>query len=139
MNSDRPVVGVGAIVVDDGALLMVKRGLAPAAGLWSIPGGRVEPGERLADAVTREVAEETGLEVVAGPLAGIHEVLGPPHYVVLDFHAALRRRATPAAGGDAADARWVPLDSIQDLECTPRLLETLTSWGVVAGAPSAEE
>ena len=85
------------------------------------------------------MAEETGLEVVPGPLAGIHEVLGPPHYVVLDFHAALRRRATPAAGGDAADARWVPLDSIQDLECTPRLLETLTSWGVVTSAPSAEE
>jgi 8-oxo-dGTP diphosphatase len=139
MDSERPVVGVGAIVVDDGALLMVQRGREPAAGLWSIPGGRVEAGESLAQALEREVAEETGLEVVAGPLAGIHEVLGPRHYVVLDFHAALRRRAMPAAGADAADARWVPLESIPDLECTPRLIDTLTSWGVLAGPPSAEE
>jgi 8-oxo-dGTP diphosphatase len=139
MDSERPVVGVGAIVVADGSLLMVQRGQEPAAGLWSIPGGRVEPGESLAQALEREVAEETGLEVVAGPLAGIHEVLGPPHYVVLDFHAALQRRATPAAGADAADARWVPLESIQNLECTPRLVETLTSWGVLGGPPSAEE
>jgi 8-oxo-dGTP diphosphatase len=139
MDSERPIVGVGAIVVDDGALLMVQRGKEPAAGLWSIPGGRVEWGESLAQAVAREVAEETGLEVVAGPLAGIHEVLGPLHYVVLDFHAKLRRRALPAAGADAADARWIPLGSVDQLECTPRLVEILTSWGVLAGAPSAEE
>jgi ADP-ribose pyrophosphatase YjhB (NUDIX family) len=139
MHSERPIVGVGAIVVDDGALLMVQRGEEPAAGLWSIPGGRVEWGESLARAVAREVAEETGLEVVAGTLAGIHEVLGPPHYVVLDFHATLRRRAAPAAGADAADARWVPLGAVDELECTPRLVEVLTSWGVLAGASSAEE
>ena len=139
MKPARPFLGVGAVVIKNESLLMIRRGRAPGAGLWSIPGGKVEAGESLAEALVREVAEETGLEVEAGPLAGIHEVLGPPHYVVLDFHATIEGRPEPRAGGDAAEVRWVPLESISGLSCTPRFVETLTSWGVLAEAPSAEE
>jgi 8-oxo-dGTP diphosphatase len=119
-------------VIRAGSLLMIRRGRAPAAGLWSVPGGRVEAGESLRDAVVREVAEETGLRITPGPLAGVLEILGPPHYVVLDFHAAVEGETTePHAGGDAAEARWVALGDISGLRCTPRFVESLTAWGVL--------
>jgi 8-oxo-dGTP diphosphatase len=127
----RPEVAVGAIVVHDGALLMVKRGGEPGRGLWSLPGGRVEAGEYLQDAVAREVSEETGIEVEVGDLAGILEVIGNPHYVILDYFARVAGRSEPVASQDAADAAWVPLDSVTELDCTPRFVETLRAWGVL--------
>lgn len=132
MNERRPVVAVGAVVVRDGALLMVQRANDPGRGLWSIPGGRVEGGEYLADAVRREVREETGLEVTVGSLLGILEVPGQAHYVILDYTAQVSGDAVPRPAGDAADARWVPLEDVGSLECTPRFVETLTAWGVLA-------
>ena len=66
----RPELCVGAVVVQDGELLLIRRGHGPAAGSWSVPGGRVEAGELRAEAVVREVREETGLEAVCGPLVG---------------------------------------------------------------------
>ena len=110
---------------------MVKRGKEPALGLWSVPGGRVEQGEQLQDAVRREVKEETGLEVDVGEFAGVYESLGEPHFVILDYRAKPIGDAEPAAGGDAADARWVPFAEIENLECTPRLVETLKGWRVL--------
>jgi 8-oxo-dGTP diphosphatase len=133
MDDDRgPQLAVGAIVVRDEKLLMVRRANEPGRGLWSLPGGRVERGEYLADALSREVAEETGLEVSIGSLVGIFEVMGDPHYVVLDFFASVTGEGEPRASGDVAEARWVPLDEVVDLECTPRFVETLRSWGVLA-------
>jgi 8-oxo-dGTP diphosphatase len=134
MSDPRPVLAVGAVVVNTGRLLMVRRGKEPGKGLWSIPGGRVERGEYLADAVRREVKEETGVDVEVDRLAGILEVPGDEHYVILDFVAHARGDADPTGGHDADDARWVPFADIEKLECTPRLMETLSAWKVLTSA-----
>jgi 8-oxo-dGTP diphosphatase len=127
-----PVLAVGAVVVHDGNLLMVQRDKDPGRGLWSLPGGRVEHGEYLAAALGREVAEETGLDVRVGDLLGIFEVVGDEHYVILDFVATVANDTEPRAAGDVAAARWVPLDEVDSLPCTPRFVETLRAWGVLA-------
>lgn len=129
---DTPQIAVGAVVVDSGNLLMVKRGREPAKGLWSLPGGRVMKGEYLNSAVAREVMEETRLTILVDRLLGIFEVVGDPHYVILDFMASLDGNGgiEPVAGDDVAEARWVPLDDVARLGCTPRLRETLRGWGV---------
>jgi ADP-ribose pyrophosphatase YjhB (NUDIX family) len=115
---------------------MVRRGREPGRGLWSLPGGHVEEGEYLSDALRREVKEETGLEVTVGGLAGIFEVVGEQHLVVLDFMVDVSGDPVPSAGGDADEARWVELDDVGALDCTPRFHETLRGWGVL---PSADE
>jgi ADP-ribose pyrophosphatase YjhB (NUDIX family) len=129
-----PQIAVGAIVVEDGRLLMVRRAHDPGAGLWSLPGGRVEHGEYLVDALRREVAEETGLDVDVRELVGILEVLGEPHYVILDYFAAVTGDREPAPADDVSDARWVPLGEVGGLPCTPRFHETLRGWGVLPPA-----
>ncbi|HET7482897.1 MAG TPA: NUDIX domain-containing protein [Actinomycetota bacterium] len=129
--TDGPVVAVGAVVIHDGALLMVRRGREPGKGLWSIPGGRVEKHETLAGALAREVREETGLEIEVADLLGILEVTGDPHYVILDHVATVVGAATPRAGDDADEVRWVPLDEVENLDCTPRFVESLRGWGVL--------
>lgn len=130
MFVNAPQVAVGAVVVDDQRLLMVQRDREPGKGLWSVPGGRLESGEYLDAAVSREVKEETGLDVSVGQLLGILEVVGDPHYVILDFVATVNGEAAPVAGGDVADVRWVPLDEVAALDCTPRFCETLRGWGI---------
>ena len=108
---------------------MVRRRNDPGSGLWSVPGGRLEVGEYIVDAVAREVREETGLEVEVKSLLGILEVTGNPHYVILD-HIALHRGDGELIPGDDVDAaRWVPFGEIATLPCTPRLEETLRAWG----------
>ncbi|MGH2755325.1 MAG: NUDIX hydrolase [Actinomycetota bacterium] len=131
MNRERPQVAVGAVVIDGGAILMVRRGRDPGKGLWTVPGGRVEHGEYLSQALTREVKEETGLEVEVRDLLGILEVTGDPHYVILDYVAVPIGATEPVAGDDVDDVSWVDLDKVTDLECTPRFVEMLTAWGVL--------
>lgn len=127
----RPEVAVGAVVVDDGSLLLVRRGRGPAAGEWSVPGGRVERGETLAEAVVREVAEETGLEVVCGPLLGWVERIGDDHHhVILDFEATLLGGGL-VAGDDAAEAAWVPMGEVTDLRLVDGLAEFLADHGII--------
>lgn len=130
--SEKPEIAVGAVVIDGDRLLMVRRGKPPAEGLWTIPGGRVEKGEYLSDALQREVREETGLEVEAGAMLGIFEVVGDLHYVILDYTAELiSDGAGPVAGDDVAEVEWVQMDAIEERECTPRFVEMLTGWGVL--------
>jgi mutator protein MutT len=124
---------VGAILRSpDGRLLVIQRGQEPSAGQWSVPGGRVEPGETDAQALVREVREETGLEVAVGDLVGVveREGLGGAVYVIRD-HACSLLGGHLAAATDAADARWVTDDELRELTCVPGLVGELEEWGVV--------
>lgn len=100
--------------------------------MWSLPGGRIEPGETDAEALVREMREETGLEVQAGPLIG--SVRRPaPGGRVLDIrdYAATVTGGTLRAGDDAAEARWVAVSELRSLPVTEGLVEALTDWGVL--------
>jgi 8-oxo-dGTP diphosphatase len=128
-----PQVAVGAIVVDAERLLMIRRGHGPAAGQWSVPGGRVEAGELLAEAVVRELWEETGVEGVCGELVGwVERFAEDQHYVILDFRVAVLEGTAPIAGDDAAEARWVPLVDVADLNLVDGLAEFLHENGILA-------
>ncbi|MPZ68828.1 MAG: NUDIX domain-containing protein [Actinobacteria bacterium] len=129
-----PTVAVGAICIHEDRMLLIRRGREPSIGRWSLPGGRVETRELLADALVREVKEETGLDIEVGDLAGILEVPGEVHYVILDHFATVIGPSEPVAGDDAIEARWVPLDEVVGLDLTPRFLETLRGWGVLPEA-----
>ncbi|GAB2811135.1 hypothetical protein GCM10022221_05720 [Actinocorallia aurea] len=120
---------MGAVIVQDGRLLLVRRGHPPGEGLWSIPGGRVEPGETDHDAVVRELAEETSLVVEPGDLLGSVRI-GP--YDVFDYRARILA-GEPRAGDDAADVRWIPLDRLDDLPLTDGLRDALLLWKVISG------
>jgi 8-oxo-dGTP diphosphatase len=129
---DGPVLGVGAVAVLDGSLLLVRRGHGPAAGEWSVPGGRVERGELLAEAVVREVREETGLECVCGSLVGwVERIDDDHHFVIADFEVTVLDDRTPVAGDDAAEAAWVPLDQVLELNLVDGLAEFLHEHGVL--------
>jgi 8-oxo-dGTP diphosphatase len=111
---------------------MIKRGHAPGAGLWSIPGGRVETGETDAQALVREMAEETGLAVDVGPLLGSVQRSGLNGDVIdIRDYAATVIGGTLRPGDDAADARWVAVGDLDSLEITEGLIEALSSWGVL--------
>jgi mutator protein MutT len=126
-------VAVGAVVVDHDRLLMVRRGRGPAAGRWSVPGGHVEAGETLAEAVTRELREETGIEGVCGPLLGWAERIDDEHhFVILDFEVTLVGDDQAVAGDDAAEAAWVDLHEVAELDLVDGLAELLHDNGIIA-------
>jgi ADP-ribose pyrophosphatase YjhB (NUDIX family) len=128
-----PEVAVGAVAVEDGALLLVRRGRGPAAGEWSVPGGRVERGEPLAVAVVREVLEETGLEVVVDRFLGwVERISDAHHFVILDFAVTvLDPSIEPVAGDDAAEVAWVPLPELSEFRLVDGLYEFLREVDVV--------
>ncbi|HEY3314097.1 MAG TPA: NUDIX hydrolase [Bacillota bacterium] len=119
-----PLVGVGSVVIEGGRILLVQRGHAPGKGKWSIPGGLVEVGEKLAEAVKRETFEETGLVVEPGELATVGEAITPDadgrvqfHYVLLDFF--VRPTGGGArAGSDVSEVRWVDRGEALALDLT---------------------
>jgi 8-oxo-dGTP diphosphatase len=123
----RPMVGVGAVVWRDGAVLLERRGQPPAQGSWSLPGGLVDVGERLEDAVRREVWEECGIDVTIGPLLGVFEPIQRDedgriryHYVVIDYLANYSG-GDLVVGDDADELRWVTED---ELDAYPLLSAT---------------
>ena len=128
-------ISVGAVIVHDGRLLLIRRGRGVAAGRWSLPGGRVEFGETLAQAVAREVREETGLTVTVGEFLGWVERMGqdpPYHYVILDFEAApAEPDLTLTAADDASAALWVPLGEVPQFDLVIGLEEFLNEVGVL--------
>jgi len=139
-SSARPtrVPCVGAVIRDErGRILLIKRGHEPGKGLWSVPGGRIEPGETDEQAVVREVLEETGLEVECGPLLGAIERQGMSGMILqISDYRAVVTGGELAAGDDAADARWLTLQEASELDSTGKvtggLLTILRSWGALA-------
>ena len=130
---------VGAIVHDDEArLLVVRRRNEPGRGLWSVPGGRVEPGESDAAAVEREVLEETGLHVVVGLRVGSVLRDGPAAagggrttYDIRDHACSVVGPTSPVAGDDAEEVRWVTRDELAGLRLVDQLWDTLAGWGLL--------
>ncbi|MGO8959969.1 MAG: NUDIX hydrolase [Streptosporangiaceae bacterium] len=128
---------VGAIINDEsGRLLLILRGHEPGKGLWSVPGGRIEPGETDQQAVVREVREETGLEVACGRLLGAVERPGLAGAIIdIRDYAAVVTGGGLAAGDDAADVRWVTSGEAEALDAdgklTGGLLDALRSWRVL--------
>ena len=118
------MLGVGALIFDGGRVLLVERGREPLAGYWSLPGGAVETGERLEDALVREVLEETGLHVTADSIATVFERIMPDssgaceyHYVLVDFYCTVTG-GDPRPGDDSARVEWFPIDSLAPLRMT---------------------
>jgi 8-oxo-dGTP diphosphatase len=128
---------VGAVIKDgSGRLLLIKRGHEPGKGLWSIPGGRVETGESDADALIREVREETGLTVTPGRLIGsVRRPAGRAGDTSREFdirdYAATVTGGTLLPGDDADDAMWAGPAELASLPLTAGLLDALRSWGVL--------
>jgi 8-oxo-dGTP diphosphatase len=128
---------VGAIITDaQGRLLLIKRGHPPQAGFWSLPGGRIEPGETDRQALVREVAEETGLRVHPGGLVGSVERPGPGGSVLdIRDYAATVTGGRLRAGDDADDARWVSPPDLGGLPLSSGLVDALAGWGVLGTVP----
>jgi len=126
-----PLVGVGAIVVRGDAVLLVKRDKEPGKGLWSIPGGLVEIGETVREALRREVLEECGLEVEPKDLFDVVDAVSRDdkgrvrfHYVIVDFQSEWRG-GEPVAGSDVADARWFSVRELEGLNITQSALTVI--------------
>jgi 8-oxo-dGTP diphosphatase len=133
MAQRRRIPCVGAIIKDPGGrLLLIRRGHAPEAGRWSLPGGRVEPGESDQQAVIREIREETGLEIECDQLVGSVKRMSPPDAVLeIRDYAATVTGGVLVAGDDAAEVRWVSPAELGRLPLTSGLAETLAGWGVL--------
>jgi len=126
-----PVVAVGAVIVVERAILLVRRGRPPAAGLWAVPGGRVNRNETLAAAVVREVREETSLAVTeVGELAYHVDVIDTEHhYVILDFYATVAPGA-PVAADDAAAVGWFGAEALRGLPLVQTMQPLLVQLGL---------
>ena len=124
---DRPIVAVGAVILDGDRVLLIHRGQEPHKGQWSLPGGAVEIGETLGAAVAREVREETALDVVVGRVVAaldsiVRDASGRAeyHYIIIDYACRVRdgTSTTATPGTDAADARWVAVDDLDRYRLT---------------------
>jgi 8-oxo-dGTP diphosphatase len=128
---ERPIVAVGAVILDGDRVLLVKRGHEPRKGEWSLPGGAVEVGETLETALVREVREETCLDVSIGPVVDVLDRIRPDtagrveyHYVIVDYVCRVVSGAA-ACGSDADDLRWVNRGDLETFRLTPGVLAVI--------------
>jgi len=118
---DRPIVGVSAVVFDDNRVLLVRRGKEPGTGEWHLPGGAVKLGERLEDAIRREIKEETSVELTIGGLVGVFDTISRDsrneikyHYVLIDYWGWIAS-GRPRAGSDVKELKWIFLNEVETL------------------------
>ena len=139
---ERPVVGVGAVVLDGPRVLLIKRGNPPLKGQWSLPGGGVEVGETLEQAIAREVLEETGLSIDVGPMVEVLDRISRDAEGRVEHHFVLVDFVCKPAGGilksatDAEDAAWVPLADLARYEVAPvtiSVIQKAASRGFLTG------
>ena len=131
----RPVFGVGAIIVRGGEVVLIERGREPKKGLWSLPGGAQKLGESAEEAIIREVAEETGLDVKPLKLVAVVDIIDKDdngevrhHYTVADYACEVVGGELKAAG-DAADARWIKRSDLGNYQLTPKAMEVIeAAW-----------
>lgn len=139
MAEPRPVVGVGAVLIEDGRVLLIRRGKEPLRGRWSLPGGTVEAGETLEQALEREMREETLLDVRVGPLITAFDLLERRdgqlvyHHVILDFLCE-RVSGEARAGSDALALAWAAPEELPRYELTQKALEVVSEGFRLAGA-----
>ena len=120
----RPVVGVGAIILERDKILLEKRKNSPGKGKWSVPGGLVELGERIEQAAIREVKEETGLDVHEPQLVDIVDHISLDesgkvkyHFVIVDYLVTVKS-GKPKAASDAEALKWVPFNEVEEYDLT---------------------
>jgi 8-oxo-dGTP diphosphatase len=128
---DRPIVAVGAIILDGDRVLLIRRANEPSKGEWSLPGGAVEVGESLEVALAREVREETCLDVTVGPVVEVLDRIRRDeadrvqyHYVIVDY-LCRPHGGTAACGSDADEIRWAALDDLASFRLTPSVLAVI--------------
>jgi len=133
---ERPLIGVGVLIRDGDRYLLVRRAAEPDAGLWSIPGGLVELGERVEEAAVREALEETGLEVEIRDLLGVVDKIERDdagrirfHFVIVDYLAEVKGGSLKASS-DALEARWVRAEEFPKYRLSPTLVKLLRDIGL---------
>ncbi len=135
---DYPRVGVGAVVLHNERVLLVRRGRPPSVGRWTLPGGLVEVGESTREAIAREVAEECGCAIRVANIAGVFERIIRDdagrvryHYVLVDY-LAFAETDVVVAGSDADEAQWVSLKELDGLDLTDGLLDMVRRAAAMA-------
>ncbi|MFB3926642.1 MAG: NUDIX hydrolase [Syntrophales bacterium] len=135
---EHPRIGVGAVVVRDGKILLVKRNYPPAAGLWAIPGGLVELGETLQAAAERETLEETGIMIKARDPVYAFDLIRTDeggevrfHYVIVDLMADYVN-GEPFPSDDAGEARWFFPEELEEIPVSPQMVDLLKKLGLSA-------
>ena len=121
---DQPIVGIGAVIIREDKIVLIKRGNEPSRGKWTVPGGLVELGENLEQAVIRETKEETGLDVENPCLIDIVSYIDLDekgkiryHYIIIDYFVQVKNGVAEALS-DAAELRWVPIDEVENYDLT---------------------
>jgi 8-oxo-dGTP diphosphatase len=135
---ERPIVGVGAVIVDGDRVLLARRAHEPLKGSWSLPGGAIEVGETLHAALVREVREETGLTIEVGPIVEVIDRIHVTedgrveyHYVVVDYLCRAIGSHEPVSGSDADDVRWVRTADLPEYHLTEKAAEVIRKAFVI--------